>query len=252
MLVKDLKVVWIKVPSGEITNGPLLLRVAQSGLPVILSSGMSTLGDIEDALAVLAFGYLQSSEVPTLSGFKQAYLSAEGQQQLQQKVTLLHCTTEYPTPFYDVNLRAMDTMASAFGLPVGLSDHTMGYSVAIAAAALGAVVIEKHFTLDRDLPGPDHKASLEPDELTAMVKSIRDVEVALGSPRKLVAASESRNQDIARKSLVALQAILEGETFTSKNLASKRPGTGISPMHYWEYLGKTATRDYGADEVIIP
>jgi N-acetylneuraminate synthase len=251
MLVNDLKVARIKVPSGEITNGPLLLRVAQSGLPVILSSGMSTLGDIEDALAVLAFGYLHSEEVPSITGFRQAVLSAEGQQQLQQKVTLLHCTTEYPTPFDDVNLRAMDTMGSAFGLPVGLSDHTRGYSVAIAAAARGAVVIEKHFTLDRDLPGPDHKASLEPDELTSMVKSIRDVEAALGSPRKLVAASERKNQNIARKSLIALQNIRKDEAFTSNNLGIKRPGTGISPMHYWEFLGKIATRDYGTDEVII-
>ena len=165
MLVRDLKVLRIKVSSGDITYGPLLLRVAQSGLPVVLSTGMSTLGDIENALTVLAFGYLQSGDAPSIAGFKQAFHSTEGQLKLQQKVTLLHCTTEYPTPFDDVNLRAMDTMASAFGLPVGLSDHTMGYSAAIAAAARGAVVIEKHFTLDRNLPGPDHKASLEPDEL---------------------------------------------------------------------------------------
>jgi N-acetylneuraminate synthase len=242
----------IKVPSGEITNGPLLLRVAQSGLPVILSSGMSTLGDIEDALAVLAFGYLQSSAVPSIAGFKRAFLSTEGQQQLQQKVILLHCTTEYPTPFDDVNLLAMDTIANAFGLPVGLSDHTVGYSVAIAAVARGACVIEKHFTLDRNLPGPDHKASLEPGELTAMVTAIREVEQAIGSPRKLVAASEAKNQNIARKSLVALQTILKGEPFTSQNLGAKRPGTGIAPIRYWELLGKTSTRDYGRDEVIIP
>jgi N-acetylneuraminate synthase len=151
-----------------------------------------------------------------------------------------------------VNLLAMDTMASAFGLPVGLSDHTVGYSVAIAAAARGAVVIEKHFTLDRNLPGPDHKASLEPDELAAMVRAIRQVEVALGFPRKLVAASETKNQDIARKSLIALQAIRKGEIITTNNLGSKRPGTGISPMRYWEFIGKTSTRDYDPDEVIIP
>jgi N-acetylneuraminate synthase len=251
MLVKDLKVARIKVPSGEITNGPLLLRVAQSHLPVILSSGMSTLGDIEDALAVLAFGYLQSEELPSIGGFKQAFLSTEGQRQLQEKVTLLHCTTEYPAPFDDVNLRAMETMASAFGLPVGLSDHTVGYSAAIAAAARGAVVIEKHFTLDRNLPGPDHKASLEPDELAAMVKAIREVEVALGSPRKQVAASEMKNKNVARKSLVAAVPIRAGERFTPDNLTSKRPGNGISPMYYWQVLGRCASRDYESDELIL-
>jgi N-acetylneuraminate synthase len=146
----------------------------------------------------------------------------------------------------------MDTMASAFGLPVGLSDHTVGHSVAIAAVARGAVVIEKHFSLNRNLPGPDQKASLEPDELAAMVKAIREVEVALGTPRKLVAASETKNQDIARKSLIALQAIRKGEVITAKKLGAKRPGTGITPMRYWELLGKTSTRDYGRDEVIIP
>jgi N-acetylneuraminate synthase len=251
MLVKDLKVLRIKVPSGDIANGPLLLHVAQSGLPVILSSGMSTLGDIEDALAVLAFGYLQSEEAPSIAGFMRAFLSTEGQQQLQQKVTLLHCTTEYPAPFEDVNLLAMDTMASAFGLPVGLSDHTVGHSVAIAAAARGAVVIEKHFTLDRNLPGPDHKASLEPDELAAMVKAIRQVEIALGSPRKLVATSEAKNQNIARKSLVAAVPIRAGERFTPENLTSKRPGNGISPMYYWQVLGRRASRDYESDELIV-
>jgi N-acetylneuraminate synthase len=251
MLVRDLKVERIKVSSGDITYGPLLLRVAQSGLPVLLSSGMCTLGDIENALAVLAFGYLQSCETPSIAVFKRAFLSAEGQQQLQQKVTLLHCTTEYPAPFDDVNLLAMDTMASAFGLPVGLSDHTVGYSVAIAAAARGAVMIEKHFTLDRNLPGPDHKASLQPDELAAMVKAIREVEVALGSPRKVVAASEAKNQDIARKSLVAAVPIRKGEQFTLDNLTSKRPGSGISPMYYWQVLGRCASRDYESDELIL-
>jgi N-acetylneuraminate synthase len=252
MLVKDLKVPRIKVASGEITNAPLLLRVAQSGLPVILSTGMSLLGDIEDALGVLAYGYLQPSEAPSVPGFRQAFMSREGQHQLQEKVTLLHCTTEYPSPFEDVNLLAMETMARAFGLPVGLSDHTIGYCVPIAAVARGACIIEKHFTLDRSLPGPDHKASLEPVELSAMVTAIREVEQAIGSPRKLVATSEAKNQAIARKSLVALQPIRKGEPFTENNLGAKRPGTGIPPIRYWEFLGKTAARDYGADEFITP
>ena len=252
MLVTDLKVPRIKVASGEITNAPLLLRVAHSGLPVILSTGMSLLGDIEDALGVLALGYLQASEVPSIAGFRQAFMSREGQHQLQEKVTLLHCTTEYPSPFEDVNLLAMDTMAKAFGLPVGLSDHTVGYSVPIAAVARGACIIEKHFTQDRSLPGPDHKASLEPGELAAMVTAIREVEQAMGAPRKLIAPSEAKNQAIARKSLVALQAIRKGEPFTSENLGAKRPGTGISPIRYWEFLEKRATRDYGVDEAIVP
>jgi N-acetylneuraminate synthase len=252
MLVTDLKVPRIKVASGEITNAPLLLRVAHSGLPVILSTGMSLLGDIEDALGVLAYGYLQASEVPSIAGFRQAFMSREGQHQLQEKVTLLHCTTEYPSPFEDINLLAMDTMAKAFGLPVGLSDHTVGYSVPIAAVARGACIIEKHFTQDRSLPGPDHKASLEPGELAAMVTAIREVEQAMGAPRKLIAPSEAKNQAIARKSLVALQAIRKGEPFTSENLGAKRPGTGISPIRYWEFLEKRATRDYGVDEAIVP
>jgi N-acetylneuraminate synthase len=250
MLVNDLKVPQIKVASGEITNAPLLLRVAHSGLPVILSTGMSLLGDIEDALGVLAYGYLQPSEVPSIPGFKQAFLSREGQGQLQQKVTLLHCTTEYPSPFEDVNLLAMETLARAFGLPVGLSDHTLGYSVPIAAVALGACIVEKHFTLDRSLPGPDHIASLEPQELMSMIVAIRQVESSLGQARKLVASSEEKNRNIARKSLVAATAIRAGESFTTENLTSKRPGSGISPMHYWETLGRSATRDYDSDELI--
>ena len=251
MLVNDLKVSRLKVPSGEITNAPLLLRVAHSELPVILSTGMSMLGDIEDALGVLAFGYLQSGEAPSIAGFRRAYLSGEGQRQLQQKVALLHCTTEYPSPFEDVNLLAMDTLASAFGLPVGLSDHTVGYSIPIAAVARGASIIEKHFTLDRSLPGPDHIASLEPQELTSMIVAIREVEQSLGKARKLVAGSEEKNLEIARKSLVAATSIREGDPFTQENLTIKRPGTGISPMHYWELLGRYATRDYDPDELIV-
>jgi len=251
-LVSDLKLPRLKIGSGEITNAPLLLRVAHSGLPVFLSTGMCLLGDIEDGLGVLAFGYLRCADTPSIAGFREAYLSREGQQQLREKVTLLHCTTEYPSPFEDVNLLAMDTMASAFGLPVGLSDHTVGYSVAIAAVARGASVIEKHFTQDRGLPGPDHRASLEPGELASMVKAIREVEQALGTPGKRVASSEAKNLPIARKSLVALRPIAMGESFTVENLGAKRPGIGISPTRYWEFLDKAANRDYGIDEAIDP
>jgi N-acetylneuraminate synthase len=236
--------------SGEITNAPLLLKAASTGKPLILSSGMCTLADIETALGVLAFGYLKPHDQPSVNAFQTAFRSEEGQQALRAHVTLLHCTTEYPAPFAEVNLRAMQTMAAAFGLPVGFSDHTEGIAVAIAAAARGAMVIEKHFTVDRSLPGPDHKASLEPAELQAMVRSIRHVEQALGSPLKIPAPSEAKNMMAARKSIVAVRAIKVGEQFSSDNLAVKRPGAGISPVHYWELLGRKAHRDYEADEAI--
>jgi N-acetylneuraminate synthase len=240
----------IKISSGEITNAPLLLETARSGKPVILSTGMSTLGEVETALGVLAFGYSRSDEFPSLAAFQQAFCSEEGQQALREKVVLLHCTTEYPAPFQDVNLRAMDTLTAAFGLPVGFSDHTQGIAVPIAAVARGAVVIEKHFTLDRNLPGPDHKASLEPNELKAMVQSIRQVEEALGNPIKSPAPSELKNISVARKSLVVARAIRRGERFTEENLTVKRPGDGISPLQYWEWLGRIADKDYEADEMV--
>lgn len=249
-LLTGLGVSRLKVPSGEITNAPLLLKVARTGLPLILSTGMSTLGEVEQALAVLAFGY-SGGEHPSRRAFAEAYTSPEAQTKLRENVTLLHCTTEYPTPFGDVNLRAMDTLHAAFGLPVGYSDHTEGIAVPIAAVARGAKLIEKHFTLDRTLPGPDHKASLEPDELTAMVRSIRDIEKALGNPRKAPAVSEVKNMDIARKSLVAARNIEKGETFTADNLTVKRPGSGRSPMDYWEVLGMPAERAYREDETIL-
>jgi N-acetylneuraminate synthase len=250
MLVKNLNVQRIKIASGEITNAPLLLHVSRTDLPVILSTGMSTLGDVEDALGVLAFGYVHSDRQPSIAAFRQALQSGEGQQMLAEKVVLLHCTTEYPTPFAEVNLRAIETLRAAFGLPVGLSDHTVGYSAAVAAAALGVCIIEKHFTMDRSLPGPDHIASLEPGELAAMVTAIREVEQAMGSPRKTVAACETKNQAIARKSLVAASEIRAQDIFSVTNLTAKRPGDGISPMHYWSMLGRRASRDYKPDELI--
>lgn len=239
----------IKIPSGEITNAPLLLKVAHTGKPVILSTGMSILGEIEDALGVLAFGYL-SSIGPSRAAFRSAYFSSEGQAALQKKVTLLHCTTEYPAPLEDVNLKVMDTLRSAFDLPVGYSDHTEGIAVPIAAVARGAVVIEKHFTLDRNLPGPDHKASLEPAELKQMVFAIRVTELALGFGRKYPTPSELKNMDVARKSLVAARTIRAGELLTADNLTVKRPGNGLSPMKYWENIGKTAQHAIEEDELI--
>lgn len=250
MLVNQFGLARIKLSSGDITNAPLLLRAARHAKPLILSTGMATLEEVGAALDVLAFGYTQVGDHPATEQFLEAGRSSEGRAALRDRVTLLHCTTEYPAPFADVNLRAMETMRTAFGLEVGYSDHTAGISVAVAAAALGATVIEKHFTLDRTLPGPDHQASLEPDELRRMVQSIREVEAALGGPLKAPAPSELKNRAAVRKSLVATRGIRRGEAFREGNLGVKRPGSGVSPFRYWEYLGKVAGRDYSPDEVI--
>jgi len=252
MLVVRLGISRIKISSGDITNAPFLLQVARTGKPVILSTGMSTLGEVESALGVLAFGFTGESATPSPGRFEAAFASAVGQEALRSRVVLLHCTTEYPAPFAEVNLRAMDTLASAFGLPAGYSDHTRGISVAIAAAARGAAVIEKHFTLDRAMPGPDHAASLQPDELTQLVQSIREVEAALGSPLKHPTDSEMGNRAVARKSLVAARDIRKGEVFSPETLGVKRPGDGLSPFRYWEWLGRPAGRDFASDEGIEP
>ncbi len=216
-----------KIPSGEITNLPYLRHVGNYGYPVILSTGMSTLGEIEMALDVL-----QKSGT---------YIDL---------ITVLHCNTEYPTPMQDVNLMAMRTIKDAFGVAVGYSDHTQGIEVATAAVALGAAIIEKHFTLDCNSPGPDHKASLEPAEFKAMVKAIRNIEMALGDGRKRPSVSEVKNKNIARKSLVAAAPIRVGEKLTVNNLTVKRPGTGISPMRWDEFLGKESSRAYEINELI--
>ena len=253
-LVHDLGLKTLKIPSGDITNGPHLLAHARSGCDLILSTGMSTLGEVEVALAVLAFGMLHSgdvSAVPSYDAFQEAYSSSEGQRLLKEKVMVLHCTTEYPAPLQEINLSAMVTMQSAFGLEIGYSDHSEGITVAIAAAAMGAALIEKHFTLDKSLPGPDHLASLEPDELQEMVTAIRDVEQAMGDRVKRPTPSELQNRKIARKSLVAACDIKKGESMSQDMLAIKRPGNGRSPMEYWEMVGRTSLRDYQAEELII-
>jgi N-acetylneuraminate synthase len=249
-LVNELKVSQLKIASGEISNAPLLLKMAYSGLPIILSTGMSTLGDVETALGILAFGYLNNKSRPSISEFKKSFFSNEGQALIKEKITLLHCTTEYPAPFEDINLRAMMTLSQAFGTQVGFSDHSRGIAIPIAAAGMGATVIEKHFTLDKNLPGPDHVASMDPAELKQMVKSVREVELALGNGIKIPSPSEIKNIDIARKSIVANVAINQGETFSVDNLAVKRPGTGISPLEYWDVLGKPAKKNYYPDEQI--
>jgi N-acetylneuraminate synthase len=250
LLINDCNISKIKIPSGEITNAPLIFKIAQTGKPVILSTGMSILGDIEVALGILAFGYLRLTEKPSLNRFMLAYSSKEGQAVLQEKVILLHCTTEYPTPFNEVNLRNIETLKSAFNLPVGFSDHTNGIAIPLAAVARGAVLIEKHFTLDKNLPGPDHKASLEPQELKAMIEGIRQIEQALGTTVKMPTSAEQRNKDIARKSLVLATDIYQGEVFNEDNLVIKRPGDGISPIYYWDWLGKRADRDFKQDEKV--
>jgi len=214
-----------KIPSGEVTNLPYLLAIARTKKPVVMSTGMCKMDEIQAAVDAL-----KANGAP--------------------KIMLLHCNTEYPTPYEDVNLRAMATMRKRFGLEVGYSDHTLGIEVPSAAAAMGAVIIEKHFTLDRNMEGPDHKASLEPRELAAMVTAVRHIEKALGDGKKSVSTSERKNLVIARKSVVASRAIKRGETFTEENIAAKRPGGGISPMRWFEVLGIRAVRDFEEDELI--
>ena len=251
-LTKELGVRTIKFSSGDLTNAPLLLEAARQKVTVILSTGMSTVGEIEQALAILAYGYLVSDnkESPSIESFYRAYFSEEGQRQLKENVVVLHCTTEYPTPYHDVNLRTMDTIQQTFGVRSGLSDHTEGIIISLAAVARGARIIEKHFTLDKTMSGPDHQASLKPQELRDLVKGIRQIEQALGSNVKRVTSSETGNRSVARKSLVALRDIKKGEPFSKENITIKRPGIGISPVYYWDVLGKVATKDYKADDVI--
>lgn len=214
-----------KIPSGEITNLPYLVTLAKTGKPVVMSTGMCSMGEIKDAIDVL-------------------------RNNGTNEIKLLHCNTEYPTPFEDVNLKAMKTMRDSFGYEVGYSDHTKGIEVPIAAVALGATIIEKHFTLDRNMEGPDHKASLEPDELTAMVSSIRHIEQAIGTGEKTPSPSEKKNITVARKSIVAKKNIKAGEILNEALITVKRPGTGISPMKWFDIIGTKATRDFEEDELI--
>lgn len=216
-----------KVPSGEITNLPYLRYLGGLRKTIIVSTGMATLGEVEAALDAL-YGAGTS----------------------QEQITLLHCTTEYPTPMAEVNLRAMLSMKEAFGVAVGYSDHTQGIEVPIAAVALGARVVEKHFTIDRNLPGPDHRASIEPNEFKEMVNSIRNIEIALGDGIKRVTPSEAKNKNVVRKSLVASQRIMKGQLFTPDNVVAKRPGNGLSPMRWDEVIGRESPREFSVDEMI--
>lgn len=223
--LEELGVSRFKLPSGEITNYPYLVKLAMTQKPIVMSSGMATIEDIEAAIDVLK-----------KNGTKD--------------ISLLHCTTEYPAPFDEINLNAMLTLKERFGLKIGYSDHTKGIEVPIAAVAMGAEIVEKHFTLDKSLEGPDHKASLEPDELFAMVKAIRNVESAIGDGEKKPSKSEAKNKAVARKSIVAHKRILKGEMFTENNLTTKRPGTGISPMLWNEVVGQIAKKTFEVDELI--
>lgn len=227
-LLSHLNLDFWKIPSGEITNYPYLAKIASFGQPIVISTGMCNSNDIRNALNALIENGAS-----------------------KDNITILHCNTQYPTPFEDVNLKAMNTIASEFGISTGYSDHTTGIEVPIAAVALGATIIEKHFTLDRNMEGPDHKASLEPDELKAMVLAIRNIEKALGDGNKQPSASETPNKNVARKSIVAKNHILKGEILTEDNLTIKRPGGGISPMKWKEVIGTTATRNFSPDELIV-
>ncbi len=226
-LLNDLKLAIFKIPSGEITNLPYLRHIGSLNKKVILSTGMADIGEIEDALNILI-------EAGTL----------------KENITVLHANTMYPTPMKDVNLKAMVTIGNTFDVKYGYSDHTLGIEVDIAAVAMGAACIEKHFTLDKTMNGPDHKASLEPDELKNMVKAIRNIELALGSSIKKPSKSEKPNMKIARKSIVANTNIKKGEIFTKNNLVAKRPGDGISPMRWDEVIGTIAQKDHEEDELI--
>lgn len=249
----ELALPCFKLSSGDLTNAPLLLLLARARphRDIILSAGMAGLGEVEEALGVLAFGYTAAADAaPGAAAFRAAFRSPEGAAMLRERVTLLHCTTEYPAPMAQTNLRVMATLRAAFGVRVGFSDHTPGIAAALAAVALGAEVIEKHFTLDRTLPGPDHAASLEPAELRALVAGIRDVEAALGDGRKIPTTGEGANAAVARKSIVAARPIRCGESYSLDNLTTKRPGTGLPPIRLWDLLGRPAGRDYAADDAI--
>ena len=237
----------LKISSGELTTGPLLLAIARTGLPAILSTGMSDLQEVRDALAVLAWGYRHPQTDPQSLEQMRRAMQESPVAALADKLTLFQCTTDYPCAYESANLRVVDSLRQEFGLPVGFSDHTPGFHVSLAAVARGSRVIEKHFTLDRSLPGPDHHASLIPDELGQMTRQIREVEAALGQDEKTLQACERNNKVAARKSLVARTDIAEGETFSLANLECKRPGDGVPGLYFWDHLGRTADRAYRAE-----
>jgi N-acetylneuraminate synthase len=248
-LLAELGIPLVKVPSGELTNAPLLWRFARLRLPLVLSTGMATLSDVEQALAIVAHALRTDAEPMSLEDVWRSWSDPAARAALEGMVTLLHCTSQYPTPLEEVNLSAMDTLR-AFGLPVGYSDHSQGLLIPLAAVARGACLVEKHFTLDRSLPGPDHAASLEPDELGELVHQVRAIETALGDGRKLPQPSEWDTRKAARQTIVAANDIAAGEIFTRENLTTARAGGGMEPALLWGLVGQTATRAYRGREPI--
>lgn len=241
---------FYKVPSGELTNGPLLWAFARTGKPLVVSTGMATLSEVEQGLAVVSHALKHEQPPASLNEVWQCWSDPRARAALEGQVSLLHCTSQYPTPMHEVNLKAMDTLAEVFRLPVGYSDHTQGTLIPVAAVARGASIIEKHFTLDRQLPGPDHKASLEPGELKRMVADIRTIAEALGDGQKVPQSSEWDTRTAARQNLVAAAPIRQGERLHADNLTTARAGQGEIAMAYWDRLGQCAARDYQPGEAI--
>ncbi len=252
LLVEDLAQKTIKLGSGELTNAPLLLDLGRTDVDIILSTGMGTISEVEEALGVLAYGMTHPSGVPTRADFARVLTDPAVWPMLRRRVTLLHCTTEYPAAHGDTNLRVLDTLRAAFGLPVGYSDHCEGSAISLAAVARGAVMIEKHFTLDRTLPGPDHAASIEPKELAELVAGIRAIEVALGTGIKQPCAIEIANRAVARKSLMAARDLEAGAVLAEGDVTVMRPGDGVSPMDYWDMLGTRTSRAKAHGDLLDP
>lgn len=255
-LVDELEAPVVKFGSGEISSLPLLMEAARKGVSMILSTGMSDIEDVCLALGTIAYGYMNtavdhSALEPSKDVFLRTFGSEEAKAIIKERITLLHCTSEYPAPFESINLRAMKTLRDTFDLPVGFSDHSRGVHVSLAAVALGATTLEKHFTLDKNMVGPDHKASLDPEELKRWVRETREVAVSLGSEAKNPQAVELENRKVVRKSLVALKPIPKGDSFSEQNLGIKRPGGGLPPYRYWEFLGKVANKDFRVDDPIV-
>lgn len=250
-LIKECALSLIKIPSGEITNAPFLYEIGKYKVPLVLSTGMATLEEIEQALAVLAYGWSGAATPTSLQQCLDYYNTVAGKNILQNNITILQCVTEYPAPYSETNLNAMLAIKNHFGCKVGFSDHSLGIHLPIAAVAMGASIIEKHFTKDTNLPGPDHKASLAPGELKNMVAQIRDVEAAMGDGIKRPQTSEEKNIAVARRSIVASQTIKKGEVYTKDNITCKRPGGGISAMEYWDYIGKKCAAGISKDQEVI-
>jgi N-acetylneuraminate synthase len=250
-LLDELKMDIVKIPSGELTNAPFIHYIATKRKAMIVSTGMATIQEIHEALAFIAFGLAKPLETVAVEKVHSFYQTLDAKEVLQKYVTLLHCTTQYPAPAESINLNTMSEMKQIFQLPVGLSDHSEGIHIPIAAVSMGATVIEKHFTLNKKLEGPDHVASLNPEELEAMISGIREIEEALGDGIKKPTQVELQNRVPARKSLVAKRPIIAGEVFSAGNLTVKRPGNGIEPSKYWFYIGKVASKSYEEDELIV-